>query len=866
MTRVQVGTSAFSRPISTRLPLRTLPLVFLFVVLVGILLFSGLSPVLAQEPSPISVRVEVGFDGKARAGHWTPVVVQMENQGPDFAGEVQIFGTPGQSARYVTDIVLPTNSRKLITLHVPHLATAPRLGVELVSDGKVVASLEPRVSLLRDSDLFVGVVGQRVGAWNLLTTMEMPGPSGEVVVAAISPDRFPRRPDALGAFDVIALGDVQVQTLSPGMLEALEGWVAGGGTLILPAGPNARVNLQGLPDQLMPVQIGDAVELVDNSALERLGREPFPAAFPLTVSGSKLVSGRVLAQEGDVPLAVLSRFGRGGVLFLAFDPAAQPLAGWVGMPQVWKELLYPSLPPFVALSTRESRRDHWGPFSRWAPRSQQALSNLAALEFPSINLLLGLIGGYILLVGPVNYVVLRRLRRPGLTWVTIPALVLLFSGSAYFLAVEAKGSDVQGRTVSIIQGVHDTDWARVRRMVRVVAPSQADYRVEVSGNALVASWDGGLRRSMSSPGGAGDTPVRIRNGEDGSELELLNMGMWTMRSLWTDGVQRVEEALSHDLYIEGDRLKGTVTNKSPVPLKQVWVIAGGLGHDLGTLGPRDTAIVDISLAASPLGRLGRSSWRQQPHYPAGLPPSDPKKQRLQQLLVVVGTAALESYYNGPSLGLSLPIVAWTDEIPMGITVNEEKLAGPSLTFFVKPVTPRVQGSFSLPSGLLMGRVVNFEGQVAETTPEKVVLSEGSTITFQFEVPTNIQDTMHMSLRVPFIGDPSTGQGAEALAYHWEEDTWDPLDLRPVSLKIPSSSPPRTPSRYRPPHPALGPGGAIFYPIPHVMTFNQELEGEFADARGLSSYVSTSGIVRIKLTMREVHVGVPSLALQGVARE
>ena len=776
MTRVQVGTSAFSRPISTRLPLRVLPVVFLFIVLAGTLPFSGLSPVLAQEPSPINVRVEVGFDGKARLGHWTPVVVQMENQGPDFAGEVQIFGTPGQSARYVADIVLPTNSRKRLTLHVPYLANIHRLDVELVSEGQVTASREPRVSLVRDTDLFVGVVGQRAGAWNLLTTLEMPGQPGEVVVTPISSDRFPRRPEALDAFDVIALGDVQVQTLSPGMLEALEGWVAGGGTLILPGGPNARANLQGLPDQLMPVQIGDAVELRRTPALERLGKRPFPAAFPFTVSRSKLVSGRVLAQEGDVPLAVLSRYGRGGVLFLAFDPAAQPLAGWVGMPQVWKELLYPSLPPSVVLSDQAYRRDTWGPFSSWGLRSQQALSNLSSLEFPSINLLLGLIGGYILLVGPVNYVVLRRLRRPGLTWVTIPALVLLFSGSAYFLAVEAKGSDVQGSAVSIIQGAQDTDWARVRRMVGVVAPRQADYRVEVSGNALAASWDIGRRMSTSSRGGAGDTPVKIRNGEDGSELELLNMGMWTMRSLWTDGVQRVEEALSHDLYIEGDRLKGTVTNKSPVPLKQVWVIAGGWGHDLGALGPRDTAIVDISLAASP---LGRSNWRQQPDYPAGVPPSDPKKQRLRQLLVEVGTAALESYYNGPSLGLSLPIVAWTDEIPMGITVNEEKPAGPSLTFFVKPVTPRVHGSFSLPSGLLMGRVVNFEGQVAETAPEEVVLSEGSTITFQFEVPNNIQDTMHMALRVPFIGGPSTGQGVEALAYHWEEDTWEPLDLRPV---------------------------------------------------------------------------------------
>ena len=866
MTRVQVGTSAFSRPISTRLPLRALPIAFLFIVLAGTLLFSGPSPVLAQEPSPIIVRVEVGFDGKARLGHWTPVVVQLENQGPDFTGEVQIFGKPDQSSRHVADIVLPTNSRKRLTLHVPYLGNPHRLEVELVSDGQVVASLEPRVSLVRDSDLFVGVVGQRVGAWNLLTTLEMPGQSGEVVVTPILPDRFPRRPEALDAFDVIALGDLQVQTLSPGMLEALEGWVAGGGTLILPGGPNARVNLRGLPDQLMPVQIGDAVELRRAPALERLGNSPFPAAFPFTVSGSKLVSGRVLAQERDVPLAVLSRYGRGSVLFLAFNPVAQPLAGWVGMPQVWKELLYPSLPPSVLLSDQASRGNPWGPFSSWGLRSPQALSNLPALEFPSINLLLGLIGGYILLVGPVNYVVLRRLRRPGLTWVTIPALVLLFSGSAYFLAVEAKGGEVQGSAVSIIQSVHDTDWARVRRMVGVVAPRQADYRVELSGNALATlatSWDTIRRMSTSSRGVAGDTPVKVRNGENGSELELLNMGMWTMRSLWTDGVQRVEETLSHDLYIEGDRLKGTVTNKSPVPLKQVWVIAGGLGHDLGALGPRDTAIVDISLAASP---LGRSTWRQQPLYPAGLPPSDSQKQRLRQVLVEAGTAALESYYNGQSPGLSLPIVAWTDEIPMGITVNEETPAGPSFTFYVKPVIPRVQGSFSLPSGLLLGRVVNFEGQVAETTPEEVVLSGESAITFQFEVPTNIQDTMHIALRVPFSRGPSTGQGVEALAYRWEEDTWEPLDLRPVSLKIPSSSPQVTSSRYRPPYPTSVLGAAFYYPIPYRMTFDQELEGEFGDARELSSYVSTSGIVRVKLTMREVRVGVPSLALQGVARE
>ena len=322
----------------------------LFVVLVGTLFSTSPSAALAQEPLPISVEVEVGFDGNARIGDWNPVTVHLVNEGPDFAGEVHVIGTGNSSARYVADIVLPRNSRKRLTIYVPYLTPTPRLHVELFSGGKAVASLETRVNLVGETDLFVGVVGQRTGAWNLLTTLDLPGDSREVVVASISPDSFPQRTEGLEAFDVIVLGYAEVQALSSEMLDTLEGWVAGGGTLVLPGGPQAGANLRGLPEQLMPVVIAGSAELENTSALERLGQEPFPATFPLRVSVSRDVSGRVLAQEGEVPLVVLSRYGQGGVLFLAFDPAGQPLAGWVGMPQMLRELLFQSLPPSLILS------------------------------------------------------------------------------------------------------------------------------------------------------------------------------------------------------------------------------------------------------------------------------------------------------------------------------------------------------------------------------------------------------------------------------------------------------------------------------------------------------------------------------------
>ena len=847
-----------------RLGSRALSIGPLFVVLVGTLFFTGPSAALAQEPLPIRVEVEVGFDGNARIGNWTPVAVQMENQGPDFAGEVHVLGRRDQSVRYVADIVLPKNSRKRLILYVPYLVGTPRLHVELVSGGKAVASLETRVNLVGETDLFVGVVGQRTGAWNLLTTLDLPGESRQVVVVPISPDSFPQRTEGLEAFDIIVLGDADVQALSSEMLDSLEGWVAGGGTLVLPGGPQAGANLRGLPEQLMPVVIAGSAELENTSALERLGREPFPATFPLQVSVSRAVSGRVLAQEGEVPLAVLGRYGQGGALFLAFDPAAQPLAGWVGMPRMLKELLFQSLPPSLILSDQAQRGDPPGAMSQGSYSSYNAVSNLPALELPSINLLLGLIAGYIVLAGPVNYVALRRLRRPGLMWVTIPVLVLLFSGSAYFLAVRAKGTDVQGSAVSVIHLADDTSWAQVRRMVGVMAPGRGDYRIVDSGRALAASWDGDGGGFRGSDRSSGDIGVKIRNVEERSELELLRMEQWTMRSHLNYGVQRMEEALSYDLYTDGRSLKGTVTNESATALKQVLLFTDGPVEDLGALGPGDTANVDIQLVASAGGQPG---WREKLGQVGSSSRSDPNERRQQRRLRDLAEEALESFYADSPGGLSHPIVAWTDEIPMGITVNEVEAAGPSLTLFVKPVTPRIQGSFSLAGGLLLGRVVNVEGQVSGEGPGEVVLSSGSAITFQFELPSDVQEIDRAALYVPFgRGFSPTAQSVEVLAYHWKDDAWESRGLETGLPQSQSSTAGRPSSQYTGAYPQQGQGFAVFNLSHYGFSLDQALVRELFDDRGTTGYVSAAGLVRIKLVIREGFVGTPSLILEGLARE
>ena len=273
--------------------------------------------------------------------------------------------------------------------------------------------------------------------------------------------------------------------------------------------------------------------------------------------------------------------------------------------------------------------------------------------------------------------------------------------------------------------------------------------------------------------------------------------------------------------------------------------------------------MNITLAGS---SVGQRHWRQRLNFSSSSPASSPREQRQHQQLQTVAAAALDSFYTGPSSGLSLPVVAWTDESPMGITVNNEQPNGPSFTVFVQPVTPRMEGNFSLPSGVLMGRVVDFEGQIGDPGSAEITISNGSAITFQFEAPAKVQDIRTASLHVPFNGASLAEQSVDAMMYHWGDSAWKPLALTRVSLPMQSSLSGGASSSNRGPFPQSGLGPTVFYSTPYELPATGALEGELGDERGLDDYVSGSGLVRIQLVIRNGQVGIPSLILEGVVRE
>src|SRR5260370_82991 len=107
-------------------------------------------------------------------------------------------------------------------------------------------------------------------------------------------------------------------------------------------------------------------------------------------------------------------------------------------------------------------------------------------RFPSSRIGAGS-GGIIAIcsVGPINYLILRRLKRRELAWVTVPALVVVFSAGAYFTGYQVRGGQASLHRLAVVQVWPNADQAQVDGLVGVFSPRRTAYDV-VFGPGLLA--------------------------------------------------------------------------------------------------------------------------------------------------------------------------------------------------------------------------------------------------------------------------------------------------------------------------------------------------------------------------------------------
>jgi hypothetical protein len=544
----------------------------LLLALLALVALAAAAPARAQEQQPVTLTVEAGFDGGGvyRVGHWFPVTIVAANDGGDLRGLVE-WRFPGEgepSFRYEVD--LPRGARKQITLPVVTSETQRSATVSLSSEGAEVLSQQLRLDPIVTADFAVGVVSSDQSLLNSLRALEVfPGLATEVV--HIGAQRLPADAALLAGVDALFLHDVATADLAAAQLEALALWTRLGGQLVISGGANAERTASGL-EELLPADVGELRADVSGAALAQLAGRPDLAdgLSDLTASSVALRPGAVALDNAQ--LLTARGEGAGRVIFSAFDLAAART--WAGEAELWGAVLELEPRALVGFSFRQ--------------RSENLLRDslqLAALRLPPAGVLLLLMLTYIVLIGPVNFIVLRRMGRIELAWVTTPLLVVVFLAAAYGASFVLRGTRPQISQLTVVQGFEGHERGQATGFLGVFSPQRRSYALRFGPESLITP---GSFESFSFQ------ELPVTNDDAGAEVRDLLIDVSALRTLMLEQPVTIEASVTSGLTVSSGQVQGELRLESGPPLRDAHVVFGASSQQLGELRPGDVATVDLT--------------------------------------------------------------------------------------------------------------------------------------------------------------------------------------------------------------------------------------------------------------------------------
>ncbi len=582
-----------------------------------------------------------GFEGFSKANRWIPIRVRLENNGPDQNGRIEIKFSEFDADKtvYSYPLELPAAARKEVTLYIYLHAYTSLLHVNYVTGpDKSLAKIDLPLSLAGDADLLIGVLTETPSAFNLLSQVRPA--SGITRLAFLKLEDIPSYAHALASLDILFIANIDTGPLSSAQRQALSGWVASGGRLVLTGGVDAQKTASAFlagseegapaaqsPHELLPfipnpaaqsLQVTGLQDAAAVSCLEALqafagstiaidnsqgglviavGQPVENAHIVLSADfapGTDLAPGADVDPSTDVAsqnltspvaLAIRKEAGFGEVIYLAFDPAAASLSQWRDMPAFYYALLGYGLP-----------RASWADGVRETSSATDAAQSLSDLRLPSIFLIGCFLGIYVLALGPLNYLLLRLLKRRELGWLSIPAMVIFFTVLIFIFGSFSRGSQPTLNEFTLVQAFPGVSEARLDGVIGLYSPNRSTYKVKINNPFLMHYPIQNSREASVQQDGTSVSLPDIRIDVSGVETVSFE---GSIPAPQFSSTLKVSTSTSTSL-------KGSISNTSSLALHDTVLLYPGGALRMNDFLPGETRNIDVNIQSGQANNDGNA--------------------------------------------------------------------------------------------------------------------------------------------------------------------------------------------------------------------------------------------------------------------
>lgn len=842
------------------------------VLMVALCAFSPQAAAAPNKSDMFDLQVDIGFNSVLKQGAWMPVIATVKNNGQsDFSGSIMAETYNGNAngtsqnmtaspQTFATPVKLAHGKTIQTTVYVP-LNVDPLLPggiiVELIdTHNQILRARTKMVNPPDPSSITIGVLSDRHAGFDALKGLNLPTQQTAVDYTFLNASTLPIRTTVLNNFDAIVLDNFMTSSLGPEQISALHTWVNQGGVLLEVGGANWQRTLAPLPATLRPVTLDGSFDLPS-------GTRVFPQESPApgSTSNSHAVSGSkgktttlntdglnasvtasmataqsdstnnssvaVLASYNTIPLFVQARQGRGSVCYLAIDPANPALNKWMGQSNLWTQLLTHALGDHLLIPSGAQK------YSNGQGELLTRGGVLPALEpnfsFAPITFLFLLLG-YLVFLGPVRLLVMKRLRHPAWSWRIMLSGMVIFTLVSYGIAFYQKSASLTNNSLSVMQLNESGSDAHVTTYMGVFVPNKGNFNVHLPGiNQVLAVAD--PQMALNSYGTNMDPGASINYGTHDTNVALEALDTWTYHPMVIEQDRHVTGGVDTQLRLQGENLIGTITNHLTTAINDMYVLLPhsfvAVGHlDAGqkrtlSLPVQSNTTNSDALLADQIARSRGLPSSYFPYANQGQPQNDFQRHMAQlsilsgagsSFIPCEGSCSARAIVNNQSIIISshahnansalirsndpllienapATLIGWSDQSLDGsndITINGGHPGGYHDTLLQMPVSLHLAAPFNLPATYISGHLVSTQGSdAALVAPNLYTTSKGST-EFEFDFPRGVSSYVQMlSIDIPHALNGKTFPSAygflQASLYNWKSNTWDEFSLYPDSL-------------------------------------------------------------------------------------
>jgi hypothetical protein len=597
-------------------------------------------------PTGTSLGIRVGWGGRVQPDRWNPIYITLSDSTTRnvlFEFRAPHGGFYGMKSRQVITIgpepqtfivymplrqfmpedlsfvVRDATTRRRLADYPggPYFAFAP------------VGPTSPGYSLL-------GISGRRVTLRPLMNSL----PGARLDAAHVETEELPTAAIGYDCLDVLILNAPDFTALLPEQQQAMLEWVRTGGNLLLWPGDTPVPESGPLVDAL-PCRIGNTTVIeLSPDELKAAGLSARFRQLPGRVLEPRADATAVALMATDRVTAYQKRLGLGRVLVCPTDLSAlqfsNPAKHWA----LWRVVLKGMIRRLPENATQPDE-DYYAGVSETQVREQTALRQVGDLlgTVPGagsfgFGYVAGVLIAMMVVVGPVDWFVLKKLGRQPWTWATTTGWVALVTLAAVYAGHLFKSGELHWRTFELVDQVDGVTVARTD-LAALYSPRTTDYTVETRPDiwwqpASPGDEVYGYRRSAQD--------VTFAQTYRGSTPDPMVVNVWNLRFLRGETTTAAPALIEANLRVEQRQaegrtrkyLVGTITNAGTEPLVSVAVrTSAGWARPFvyrGTTQPAEPvriepgqtadvdAMIDTTAPAAPSGKA--NDWRRMryPYY------------------------------------------------------------------------------------------------------------------------------------------------------------------------------------------------------------------------------------------------------------